>query len=226
MPITDGVAGSEVPVLASQLNGVFCRATGVCLAVGSGLDGGGVVVPLRNGAVGHSGGTVKGAGGLSGIACHAGSSCVAVGGTSVIAPLTRMDVRPARTGCQGSPHSMAWRATTRRIPWRSATTLPARGRRYASLLRRTVPPKQFLERPDWNAIACPGPDTCLAVGQGPVQRGRLREAPAVSGGPLGRVSSNQPSLALQSRFLTPPGADSPALAVGALNSEDSDTTTW
>ena len=61
VPITDGVAGSEVPVPAFQLNSVSCRTSGFCLSVGSGSVSGNVVVPLSQGTLGNGGGTVEGA---------------------------------------------------------------------------------------------------------------------------------------------------------------------
>ena len=79
VPLDKRGPGSEVPVPASQLNGVFCRTTGVCLAVGSGISGGGVLVPLKNGKIANGGGGVIGVSGLSGVACHVASSCLAVG---------------------------------------------------------------------------------------------------------------------------------------------------
>ena len=89
VPIIDGAAGSEVAALALQLNAVFCRTSGVCLAVGSGIDGGGVLVPLTNGAIGNGGGSVGGVRSLDGVACRIASACLAVGHRSVVVPMTR-----------------------------------------------------------------------------------------------------------------------------------------
>jgi hypothetical protein len=164
VPITDGVAGNEVPVLASQLNAVSCHANGVCLAVGPGLDGGGVVVPLRNGAIGNGGGTVMGGRKLSGITCRTDSTCVAVGGASVIAPLTRTDlgrVNPVTgvnalegVACSGALLCLAvgHNASNEGAMVRITSATPGIG--------KTVPDTSGL-----NAVACPGPDSCIAVGQ-------------------------------------------------------------
>jgi hypothetical protein len=176
VPISDGVAGSEVPVLASQLNGVFCRTTGVCLAVGSGLVDGGIVVPLRNGAIGNGGGAPQGAGGLSGVACRTGGACLAVGGASVVVPMTRMN--PGRAtrvsgvkelngvACKGAIFCLAVgnNASNAGVMVRITSATPD--------IAKAVPGTSEI-----NAIACPGQDSCLAVGQVPSNEGAIVALP-------------------------------------------------
>ena len=164
VPIIDGAAGSEVAALALQLNGVFCRTSGVCLAVGSGIDGGGVLVPLTNGAIGNGGGSVGGVRSLDGVACRIASACLAVGHRSVVVPMTRKKPGVANpvsgTGelsglaCNGPTFCLAVGSTTSNegAMVRITSAKPA--------ITKAVPGASEL-----NGIACPSLDSCLAVGQ-------------------------------------------------------------
>jgi len=176
VPISDGVAGSEVPVPASQLHGVICRATGICLAVGSGLDGGGVVIPLRNGAIGKGGGSVKGAGGFSGVACHTDSDCLGVGRASVVAPITRTNSGRARpvsgasalngVACNGATYCLAVGTNASNEGAMVRITSATAG------IAEAVPGTSGL-----NAVACPSINACLAVGHGTSSEGVLVALP-------------------------------------------------
>ncbi len=165
VPITDGVAGSEVPVQTYELNSVFCHTSGGCLALGS--EGSGsvsVVVPLKNGALGNGGGPVKDSSGLNSVACRVSSGCLAVGGDSLVAPMTRK--HPGRANpvsgasalngvaCNGTTYCLAVgsNASNQGVMVRITSETPG--------IVKTVPGTSGLD-----GIACPDLDSCLAVGQ-------------------------------------------------------------
>ncbi len=163
LPITNGSVGSEVPAQVSSLNGVFCRPSGGCKAVGSGTNGG-VLVPLANGTIGTGGGTVAGVNDLAGVACRVGSGCLAVGDSSVVVPMTKsnpgtgMPVSGASglsdVACNGTTFCLAVGATTSNegAMVRIASAKPG--------IARAVPGSSGL-----NGIACPSLASCVAVGQ-------------------------------------------------------------
>lgn len=176
VPLDKRGPGSEVPVPASQLNGVFCRTTGVCLAVGSGISGGGVLVPLKNGKIANGGGGVIGVGGLSGVACHVASSCLAVGDSSVVVPMTRGNPGTADpvsgagelsgVACHGPTFCLAVGADT------SDTGAMVRITSAKLGIARAVPGTSGL-----NGVACPTLDSCLVVGQDASNEGVIDTLP-------------------------------------------------
>jgi hypothetical protein len=170
---------NEVPVPAFQLNGVMCRRTGVCLAVGSGVSGGGVLVPLMNGKVAEGGGGVDGVSSLNGVACHAASTCLAVGDSSVIAPMTRENPGTANpvpgagglagVACHGPIFCVAVGADTSGVGAMVRITSAEPGN------AKPVPGSSGL-----NGVSCPSPDFCLAVGENALNEGVMATVPLPS----------------------------------------------
>lgn len=78
-----GPAHGKVVRVASAFNfwAVSCPPSGACVAVGQGEKGGGMVLPVQNGRVGHSE-TVPGTLGLGGVACPMADKCLATGQSS------------------------------------------------------------------------------------------------------------------------------------------------
>jgi putative hemolysin len=181
VPITDGVAGTELPVQAYQLNSVFCRTSGGCLALGSGPVSGSVVVPLKNGALGNGGGTVKDSSGLNSVACRVSSACLAVGGGSLVAPMTRKHPGRAKpvsgasalngVACNGTTYCLAVGSNASNEGAMVRITSEAPG------IVQTVPGTSGLD-----SIACPDPDSCVAVGQNASGEGVIDTLPLSPGG--------------------------------------------
>ncbi len=181
VPITDGVAGSEVPTPAYQLNGVSCRPSGGCRAVGSGPLGGGVLVPLKNGTIVNGGGGVTGVSDLSGVACRVTSGCLGVGGVSVVVPMTKSNPGTgipvsgasglSAVACNGTTYCLAVGSNSSNEGAMVRIDAARPG------IARAVPGSSGL-----NGVACPSLDLCVAVGQDASNEGVIDQLPLSPGG--------------------------------------------
>jgi hypothetical protein len=183
--LTGFVASSEYPI-----EGIACTSPTSCLGVGGARSA--FIVPVINGVRGPVE-SIPGAGTLHGVACPTPTRCVAVGSDAantdgIVVTLDRIDLQQWTPSVvrhiAGIAYGVACPSVTVCVVVGSDGAVVITGGRLGSLQR--TPPGVSLQ-----AVACPRPDVCDAVG-GIISDGEARWVPITAGviGTIHRVNGS------------------------------------